>query len=158
MHGTVTIFVPYLILSTNIQFLTTELGIIRLLGVIPILLGALILLWSIRHLTVVGKGTPAPFDPPKELVVRSLYRFVRNPMYIGDLLVLLGESLVFESAILLIYALVILCVCHLFVVMHEEPTLKRKFGESYERYCKAVPRWIPALRSGKENVQGSESR
>jgi protein-S-isoprenylcysteine O-methyltransferase Ste14 len=143
VHGSVTILFPYLLLRANIQLLSGELGVFRLLGVLPILLGALVVLRSVWDLTVTGKGTPAPFDPPREFVVKSLYRFVRNPMYLGDLLVLVGESLLFESAILLIYALLMLCVFHLFVVLHEEPTLKRRFGESYARYRKAIPRWIP---------------
>jgi protein-S-isoprenylcysteine O-methyltransferase Ste14 len=147
VHGSVIVLIPYLLLCANIQLFSGDLGVIRLLGFMPIVLGGLVVFWSVWDLTFTGKGTPAPFDPPKEVVVRRLYCFVRNPMYLGDLLVLVGESLLFESAILLIYAALMLCVFHLFVVLHEEPTLKRKFGESYERYRKVVPRWIPAWRA-----------
>jgi len=143
VHGSVTVLFPYLLVNANIQFFSGELGVFRWLGPLAILVGGLVVLWSVWDLTFTGKGTPAPFDPPNEFVVKSLYRFVRNPMYLGDLLALLGESLLFESAILLIYALLMLCVFHLFVVLHEEPTLRRKFGESYARYRKAIPRWIP---------------
>ncbi len=143
VHGTVTALVPYLLLFANIQLVPVELGVFRWLGLLSIIGGVLLVLWSVWNLTFVGKGTPAPFAPPKEFVVKGLYRFVRNPMYAGDVLVLFGESLLFESAVLLVYALLMLCVFHLFVVLYEEPTLKRQFGESYEEYCNSVPRWIP---------------
>ena len=142
VHGTVTIFMPFVLLYADILPLSDRLGVVRFVGVVPVFVGVLILLWSVCNLVVTGKGTPAPFDPPKGLVVTGLYRFVRNPMYVGDLLVLLGESLLFESFILLIYSLLILSICHLFVILYEEPILKRKFGESYEQYCNTVPRWI----------------
>jgi len=70
---------------------------------------------------------------------------VRNPIYVGDLLVLAGEALLFESMILLVYAVLLFCVFHLFVVFHEEPALRRKFAEPYDRYCRVVPRWIPSF-------------
>jgi protein-S-isoprenylcysteine O-methyltransferase Ste14 len=146
VHVSVTIFFPYLLLSADIGFFTWELGAFRLLGVVPIVVGGVAMVWSGWDLTFAGRGTPAPFDPPTMFVARRLYRFVRNPMYLGDLLVLVGVSLLFESLILSIYALLMFCVFHLFVVVHEEPTLKRKFGESYENYHKVVPRWIPACR------------
>jgi protein-S-isoprenylcysteine O-methyltransferase Ste14 len=143
VHGSVLVVIPYLLIGAEIQYFQWEIGVLRLLGWLPILVGSLLILWSAWDLTRAGKGTPAPFDPPKEFVVKSLYRFVRNPMYLGDLLVLIGESLLFESAVLVIYTLLMLCVFHLFVVLHEEPALRRKFGESYERYRRMVPRWIP---------------
>jgi protein-S-isoprenylcysteine O-methyltransferase Ste14 len=143
VHGMVTVFVPCLLLHATIQLLTDTLGGFRWLSLALIIGGAVGILWSGWSLTLAGKGTPAPFDPPKEFVVRGLYRFVRNPMYGSDLLVLLGESLLFESVVLLLYAVVMLCGFHLFVVLYEEPTLKRQFGQSYEWYHKSVPRWIP---------------
>jgi protein-S-isoprenylcysteine O-methyltransferase Ste14 len=147
VHGSVIVLFPYLLLCVNLQLFSGDLGVFRLLGFLPILVGGLVVFWSVWDLTFTGKGTPAPFDAPKKFVVTRLYRFVRNPMYLGDLLVLVGEALLFESLVLLIYALLMLCVFHLFVVLHEEPTLKRKFGEGYERYRKVVPRWIPAWRA-----------
>jgi protein-S-isoprenylcysteine O-methyltransferase Ste14 len=106
---------------------------------------------SVCNLTFVGRGTPARFDPPKEFVTKGLYRFFRNPMYAGDVAVLFGESVLFQSAILLVYAVVMLCVFHLFIVLYEEPTLKRQFGEPYEQYCNSVTRWIPGLGSATDN-------
>jgi len=94
----------------------------------------------------VGRGTPAPFDPPRRLVIRGPYRFVRNPMYVGAGLALAGAALFYESLPLLAYGGVFLLACHLFVLSYEEPTLKRTFGPDYEAYCHHVNRWRPRLR------------
>jgi|ERR1044071_579052 protein-S-isoprenylcysteine O-methyltransferase Ste14 len=141
--GTLTIVVPYLLLSSKLQFLPVELSSFRFIGIIPIALGALLYLWCAWDFTFTGMGTPAPFDPPKEMVVRGLYRYVRNPMYVAALLVLIGEVILFESALILIYAAIVFSVFHLWIIVYEEPTLRRKFGESYETYCRKVSRWIP---------------
>jgi protein-S-isoprenylcysteine O-methyltransferase Ste14 len=143
--GTVTVVIPYLLLSWGIQIFFFELGAIRYLGLPPILLGALTYLWCAWDFTFTGRGTPAPIDPPKELVVKGLYRYVRNPMYVGITLILLGEALLFEAAVLFLYAGFLLVCAHLFIVYYEEPTLKRLFGTLYESYCKSVSRWIPRL-------------
>ena len=110
-----------------------------------VLLGAMGYLWCGLDFAFAGRGTPAPIDPPKDLVARGLYRFVRNPMYISVLLVLLGESLVLQSADLLRYAGVAGVGFFLFVLLYEEPALRSKFGPSYQRYCEEVPRWIPRM-------------
>lgn len=89
----------------------------------------------------VGKGTLAPVDPPKRLVVQGLYRLTRNPMYNGVLALLSGEAWFFASVALVVYTLFILVLFHLFVVLYEEPTLASRFGESYQAYRRAVPRW-----------------
>ena len=91
----------------------------------------------------VGKGTPAPFDPPRRLVIRGPYRFVRNPMYIGAGLGLAGAAISYQSMSIAIYAGLFLITAHLFVVFYEEPTLRRMFGPEYERYCGSVRRWWP---------------
>lgn len=119
-------------------------------GLVPILLGALMYLWCACDFTFTGKGTPAPIDPPKELVVRGLYRFVRNPIYVGAALVIIGESVLFESTRLFVYALLLLLVFHLFVIYYEEPGLREKFGEAYEQYCRTVPRWMPRVSNRNE--------
>jgi protein-S-isoprenylcysteine O-methyltransferase Ste14 len=143
--GTVTVLVSYLLLTSGFQLFPVEIGALRILGLPPILLGAVTYLWCAWDFTFAGRGTPAPIDPPKELVVKGLYRYVRNPMYVGVTLILLGEALLFESAVLFLYAGFLLVCAHLFIVYYEEPTLKRLFGASYESYCKSVPRWIPRL-------------
>lgn len=142
--GTLTTLVPYLLLSSKLELYPVRLSGFRFIGLIPIALGALLYLWCAWDFTFTGKGTPAPFDPPKEIVVRGLYRYVRNPMYVAALLVLAGEAILFESVLILIYAAIVFSVFHLWVCFYEEPTLRRKFGESYEKYCLRVSRWIPA--------------
>ena len=89
-----------------------------------------------------GLGTPFPLDPPKRLVATGLYRWVRNPMYVAVLNVVLGEAAVFGSGELLTYWLSVVVGFHLFVVLYEEPALRRKFGEEYETYCRNIPRWL----------------
>lgn len=144
--GTVTILIPYWLLSSSSARPPMRLGEFRYvsyLGILPILIGAAIYFWCAWDFTFAGKGTPAPIDPPKELVVRGLYRYVRNPMYVGILSILFGEALLFASWRLLEYAAVVFLLFFLVVLVYEEQVLKQKFGESYRRYCKTVPRWIP---------------
>ena len=106
-------------------------------------------LWCALDFTFTGKGTPAPVDPPKELVRRGLYRYVRNPMYLGITILLFGEALLWESSVLFTYTAVVFLSFYLFVILYEEPLLRRKFGESYQRYCELVPRWLPLRIQGK---------
>ena len=90
-----------------------------------------------------GRGTLSPVDPPKHLVVQGLYRYVRNPMYLAVSTILLGEALLARSSALLLYWAVFFTAANLFVRLYEEPTLRRQFGESYERYTRTVGRWLP---------------
>ncbi len=90
-----------------------------------------------------GKGTPAPIDPPKNLVIEGPYHVVRNPMYWSIVFVLLGEALVFHSLALAELAIAFFAGTNLFVLFYEEPVLRRKFGAEYEDYCRHVPRWLP---------------
>jgi protein-S-isoprenylcysteine O-methyltransferase Ste14 len=94
-----------------------------------------------------GKGTPLPMDPPKRLVVNGPYRIVRNPMYWSVALVMLGEAAVFHSFALVELVAVFALGVILFVLLYEEPMLRRKFGEEYEAYCNRVPRWLPRFRA-----------
>lgn len=112
-------------------------------GIVLLALGIAGYLWCALDFAFAGHGTPAPIDPPKLLVVRGLYRYARNPMYISVLLVLAGESLLWRSWTLARYALVVWGGFHLFVLLYEEPTLRKKFGASYEEYCQRVNRWLP---------------
>jgi len=107
------------------------------------LIGAMIYarcVWDFAHR---GRATPAPIDAPRVLVVQGLYRYVRNPMYLGVLLVIIAQALYFRSGALAAYAAGWLLVVHLFTVLYEEPTLLRLFGGSYEGYRRAVRRWLP---------------
>jgi protein-S-isoprenylcysteine O-methyltransferase Ste14 len=143
--GTVTILVPYYLLSSRTNGPPLNSGVLRYFGVLPIIGGALVYLRCAWDFAIGGRGTPAPVDPPTELVVRGLYRYVRNPMYIGVALLILGEAAFFRARILFEYAVIAFIFFHLFVLLYEEPTLRRKFGESYDRYCRSVPRWIPRM-------------
>ena len=118
------------------------LGAGRFAGLPLMVLGAAIYLRCVFDFAL-ALGTPAPLDPPKELVVTGLYRFVRNPMYCGVLAALLGLALFLESGRLLIYGFAVFTGFSLFVLLYEEPALTSLFGDSYARYQAAVPRWIP---------------
>lgn len=143
--GTVTVYIPYRILSSAAKAVLPVIAACQAVGVLSMVLGTLGYFRCAWDFATSGKGTPAPIDPPKVLVARGLYRFVRNPMYVSALLVLFGESLFFESRNLLVYGAAFWCLAHLFVLLYEEPSLRTKFGNSYEEYCRAVPRWIPRL-------------
>ena len=143
--GTVAGFVPYRILSRRADLL--PLNAARLLLAAPVLaLGLAIYFWCLWDFAVAGRGTPAPIDPPTQLVVRGLYRYVRNPMYIGVLLVVMAWALAFRSVAVLEYGTAVALAFHLFVVLVEEPLLRRRFGAAYEFYCRAVSRWVPRRR------------
>lgn len=114
-----------------------------LIGLFPLLIGIALYFWCAGAFTFIGKGTPAPIDAPIFLVREGPYRWVRNPMYIGVFSVLIGEAILFHSLSLVGYILLAGIVVHLFVVFYEEPQLARRFGESYERYLRTVPRWLP---------------
>src|SRR5882672_1563286 len=105
--------------------------------------GAVIAAWCILTFVFIGKGTAAPFDPPRRLVVSGPYRFVRNPMYVGAGLALCGAGVFYRSIALVGYALVFFVVLDQFVRWYEEPTLRRLFGTEYEAYCRGVRRWWP---------------
>lgn len=103
------------------------------------------LLWCARDFAVRGRGTLAPIDPPRTLVTRGLYEYVRNPMYVGVLTAVFGQLLLFASTPILAYALGVALLFHGMIVIYEEPTLTRSFGSSYNDYRARVPRWIPRL-------------
>jgi protein-S-isoprenylcysteine O-methyltransferase Ste14 len=134
--------VPRLILdgSGNPHALT---GLPLAAGAPVIVAGFALALWCWGVFGALGRGTPAPFDPPRHLVVRGPYRYVRNPMYIGGVMMVLGQAMIFGSAPLLEYAIVVWFTAHLLVVLYEEPALKRSFGEEYSEYRSRVRRWLP---------------
>ena len=140
--GTVAGVIPWLLLqgSAGAVLLIPSIWIV---GFLPLLLGVGLYLWCAGAFTFIGKGTPAPIDAPKALVVEGPYRWVRNPMYIAVFSVVIGEALLFRSFLLLGYALLVAVVVHLFVVFVEEPSLHRQFGASYETYLRTVSRWLP---------------
>ena len=112
-------------------------------AVIAIAAGVGLYLWCLWVFAVVGRGTPGPWDPPRRVVAVGPYRWVRNPIYLAALLVVLGEAWLFLSLSLVAYAVAAAAFFHLFVIGYEEPTLRRTFGQIYSRYLRMVPRWIP---------------
>jgi protein-S-isoprenylcysteine O-methyltransferase Ste14 len=141
--GVVAGYIPLVLLRSGSQINT---GFFAYLAIPLWLIGAVILLWSFWNFLREGRGTPAPIDPPKELVAVGFYRYVRNPMYVGVLSIIIGHFLWFGYWNLLIYAIVVFIGFHTFVTFYEEPTLKRKFGAAYEDYLKQVSRWIPRFK------------
>jgi protein-S-isoprenylcysteine O-methyltransferase Ste14 len=121
----------------------TDFGVRALLGLLAIAAGAALVIACIANFARHGRGTPAPMDAPRELVVRGPYRYVRNPMYLGAALAMLGEWLRVPTWPFAGYIALWFAAVSLLVVTYEEPTLRAKFGESYARYTRDVPRFIP---------------
>ncbi|MBA2628379.1 MAG: isoprenylcysteine carboxylmethyltransferase family protein [Gemmatimonadales bacterium] len=115
-------------------------------GILLTLAGAVVCVACILTFVTAGRGTPAPFDPPRRLVVRGPYRIIRNPMYLGAAMALGGAAAYYGSLPLLAYAIAFLVAMHLFVVLYEEPTLRSTFGASYAEYCNRTGRWLVANR------------
>ena len=116
------------------------------LGGVLVCLGLVLMVATIRLFVTVGKGTLAPWNPPQRLVVRGVYRHVRNPMIAGVLLVVLGEAVLAASLPLLgMFALAVI-VNAVYIPLSEEPGLAKRFGDDYLAYKQNVPRWIPRLR------------
>jgi protein-S-isoprenylcysteine O-methyltransferase Ste14 len=114
-------------------------------GLLCIGLGAALLAACIVEFARRGRGTLSPLDPPRTLVVRGLYRYVRNPMYVAVTTILLGEALLLQSRALVVYWAVFFACVNLFVIGYEEPALRARFGESYDEYRRQVRRWIPRV-------------
>lgn len=141
--ATVAVYVPLLFAGD----LPPASGLRFLIAVALVAAGTAIYLWCVWDFAIFGRGTPAPIDAPRRLVVRGLYRYVRNPMYVGVLTVISGWVVMFEATALLIYALCVWTFAHLFVVLYEERHLGQLFGAEYEDYRARVGRWLPRFRS-----------
>jgi protein-S-isoprenylcysteine O-methyltransferase Ste14 len=143
--GLVLVFLPARVLAWSSITRPAALGMPQAVGLLLGGLGGMLAVWCIGTFAFFGKGTPAPFDPPRRLVVQGPYRVVRNPMYIGAGLALAAAALYYQSGSLAGYAALFLFATHVFVVSYEEPTLRRTFGEEYAAYCRRVRRWWPRL-------------
>jgi protein-S-isoprenylcysteine O-methyltransferase Ste14 len=139
--GTVAVYLPLLIVRRNFPVSGPALAIAILL----LVAGGAIYTRCIWDFAAFGRGTPAPIDAPKRLVVRGLYRYTRNPMYLGVLTVILGWAVLFRAAGLLFYALAFGTSFHLVIVLYEERHLQQEFGREYELYRAQVPRWLPRV-------------
>jgi protein-S-isoprenylcysteine O-methyltransferase Ste14 len=144
--GTVAGYVPFRIIGASHRFGAIGFGVSSIAASLLTLAGITVLAKCVWDFFAAGRGTLAPIDPPRYLVVQGLYRITRNPMYNGVMAILLGQAWLFDSIALLQYAVLVFVVFHLFVMYYEEPALESRFGESYRAYRKAVPRWGLTLR------------
>jgi protein-S-isoprenylcysteine O-methyltransferase Ste14 len=136
LPGLVAFVVPALLIP---QITTRTFDVI---GGVPFIAGVVVLLWCVRDFYIAGKGTLAPWDPPQHLVRVGLYRYSRNPMYVGVLLILLGWTTGFRTRGLVVYTIVVAILFHLRVLLHEEPWLARTFPGEWPTYESRVPRWL----------------
>jgi protein-S-isoprenylcysteine O-methyltransferase Ste14 len=137
LPGIVAFAIPiYWLIATS----RTELA--QPLGLLPLLVGCVGLLWCVRDFYVFGKGTLAPWSPPRHLVTAGLYRYSRNPMYVSVLLIVLGWAISFEGRDLYGYAIVVAIAFHLRVLLGEEPWLARTHGAAWDDYVRRVRRWF----------------
>jgi protein-S-isoprenylcysteine O-methyltransferase Ste14 len=143
--GLFLVFLPARILAAAGIVAPASIGLIQIIGMLVGGAGAVLAVSCIFTFVFVGKGTPAPFDPPRTLVVRGPYRLMRNPMYVGAGLALLGAALFYRSTGLIVYLLTLLVAIHSFVIFYEEPLLTRKFGADYDAYRIHVRRWLPRV-------------
>jgi len=143
--GVVTGIVPWLISRWHLQAPLFGVPVTRALGVLLIVLGIPVLLESFIRFALDGLGTPAPILPTRNLVIRGSYRYVRNPMYLAAEAIVLGQGIFFGNWSVIVYGLIVWLVAYVFVLLYEEPTLRKSFGVEYDAYCASVPRWMPRL-------------
>lgn len=141
--GVVAGLIPFLIARKEFRELFRQpLEYYQWIAFVIILAGVLILLHCVYLFAKYGKGTLSPIDPTKRLVIRGMYRYSRNPMYLAMLTILLGETLLLKSFNLAVYMFIIAIAFYLFVVFHEEPGLQSEYGDAYKAYREQVRRWI----------------
>ena len=143
--GIVAGIIPYLILQAGHSPEVLQPLInpgVHSIGVVLFLSGLCIMITCIVSFAVHGRGTLSPIDRTKKLVVSGLYQYSRNPMYVGVMLILIGETVYFQSLHLLIYSACVFIMFHLFILLIEEPRLRRDFGEAYKSYWEQVRRWL----------------
>src|SRR5215813_626304 len=143
--GSVAVLVPWWISRWRLQTPLWGVGPIRVVGVLLIAAGLPVLLDSFARFALQGVGTPAPLFPTRHLVVTGLYRYVRNPMYVAVVSLIVGQGLLLGNLRVLGYGLVVWLACHVFVRLYEEPMLHSTFGVEYDAFRTNVPRWIPRL-------------
>ncbi len=143
LPGMVAVCVPYSIVQPIALPTLSDWRWTDYFAVLAFAMGLAILLRCVWEFAHFGRGTLAPVDEPCTLVVQGLYQYVRNPMYVGVVLIILGESWFFRSAALLVYVAVVFVVFNAFVLIYEEPHLRSKYDSEYKQYCGAVRRWIP---------------
>jgi len=143
--GTVGGLVPWWISRWQMRSPLFAIFAFRVLGAILIVAGLPVLVNSFVRFAVQGLGTPAPIFPTKHLVVSGSYRYVRNPMYVGVVAIILGQAFLLGNPRVLAYSVIVWLAFHLFVLGYEEPKLTRTFGDEYRNFREHVPRWIPRV-------------
>ena len=147
--GVVAGLVPWWL--TGWQMGAPFLAPVRVGGAVLAAAGVIALLAAFAQFAIQGRGTPAPAAPTEELVVRGLYRYVRNPMYLAVLAVIIGQALWLNRPVLLVYAAAVAAACITFVYGYEQPTLTRRYGAEYLAYKRSVPGWWPRLPSARRS-------
>ena len=149
--GIVAGYVPWLLCRWHVGPPLLGASSLRIAGVLLIVAGFPVLLDSFARFALQGLGTPAPIFPTSRLVVSGLFRYVRNPMYVAVGALIFGQGLLFGSVSVLEYGIAVWIGFSLFVLLYEEPTLRRTFGPEYEEFRANVPRWIPRFRPWRPN-------
>jgi protein-S-isoprenylcysteine O-methyltransferase Ste14 len=144
--GTVAVYVPWLITRWRSGPVPPNLAFMPIVAGVLAVVAAGVLLDAFWRFAWIGRGSPAPILPTDTLVISGFYRFVRNPMYVAVVLIILSQAAWFWRWELVAYGILIGALFHMFVTLYEEPTLDSQFGASYRRYCRHVGRWIPRLR------------
>jgi len=137
------IVIPWLIVAATLPHPLGHFGTLQLIGLLFVLTGTFLEIWVVFAFFKWGQGTPAPYNPPLKFVTEGLYKYTRNPMYLGAVLIWMGEALYFFSLWLLVFGAFMTLVLHLFLILYEEPNLAKRFGRSYLDYCERTPRWLP---------------
>lgn len=144
--GTVAGFVPWYLCRWDMSPPLLGFALLRIVGVLLVLAGLPVLLDSFARFALQGLGTPAPVAPTEHLVISGFYRYVRNPMYVAVVSLVLGQGLFFGSLSVLVYGASLWLIFTVFVMSYEEPTLRRRFGQAYTGYCAEVGRWLPRFK------------
>ncbi|MBN1384384.1 MAG: isoprenylcysteine carboxylmethyltransferase family protein [Elusimicrobia bacterium] len=154
LPGTVLVFIPAIILITTRDpifplELISPFNVWFWIALLSAVAGLVLSVWTSTLFLKFGEGTPAPWDPPKKMVIRGPYRYVRNPMITGVLLILLAESILLKSWQIAVWTAVFFIGNSIYFPLSEEKDLEKRFGDEYRNYKKNVPRWIPRLRAWK---------
>jgi len=149
LPGMVILLIPCLILHSFTPTEWPAVSITTILVTLMAIAALIVLLHCIWDFAFYGWGTLAPLDPPKILIIRGLYRYTRNPMYLAVVCILLAEAWLFSSISMFIYTVLVFLCFHLFVIYYEEPHLRSQFGASYQEYTHVIPRWAITTRPSK---------
>ena len=154
--GTVAGWIPWTISRWRVDPPFLGWSLFRVVGALLMSTGAALLLDSFARFALQGRGTPAPILPTQRLVVTGAYRYVRNPMYVAVMCLILGQACLFGNPLLALYGALIGHAFAAFVLAYEEPVLRRRHGAEYTRYCRGVGRWLPRLTPWSDPFSGRE--